>query len=301
MNTTIINQITILMLMLIVGIILRKKRIVTDEVSKGLSNILMNLTLPFMILYSFNFKFSTDMLQKGIMMLLYSIAIHIILIILSKLLYFKFENSKKSAFKFATVFSNCGFVGFPVTQGIFGNIGVFYTSIFLISFNVFIWSYGVMLFSSESDFKSIKKNLINTPLIFTALGIIIFLFSIKLPSPLLKTLESIGNMTTPISMLIIGAMLADVKLKDVFKGFDVYYLNFVKLIVAPLLVCAMLKILGSDKTLLEICVILVSMPTASLIGVFAEKYNSDKVTASKCVFLTTVLSIVTIPIVVSVI
>lgn len=301
MNNTIINQITILMLMLIVGIILRKTKIVTNEVSKGLSNILMNLTLPFMILYSFNLKFSADMLKKGIMMLLYSIAIHIILIILSKLLYLKFENSKKSVLKFATVFSNCGFVGFPVTQGIFGSIGVFYTSIFLISFNVFIWSYGVMLFSSKSDLKSIKKNLINTPIIFTALGIIIFLFSIKLPSPVLKTLESIGNMTTPISMLIIGAMLADVKLKDVFKGFDIYYLNFVKLIVAPLLVCVMLKMLGSDKTLLYICVILVSMPTASLIGVFAEKYNADKITSSKCVFLTTILSIITIPIVVSVI
>ncbi|MBP2032008.1 putative permease [Clostridium algifaecis] len=301
MNITIINQIVILTLMIMVGVVLRKTKIVTDEVNKGLSNILMNVTLPFMILYSFNFKFSMDMLKEGITIFLYSVGIHIFLIILSKLLYFKFENSKKSVFKFATVFSNCGFVGFPLVQGMFGNIGVFYTAIFTIPFNIFMFSYGVILFTGKSDIKSIKKNLINMPLMCTALGIIIFIFSIKLPSPLLKTIESIGNMTTPISMFIIGVMLADVKLKDVFKGIDIYYLNFVKLIVAPLLVSFILKSLGSNKTLLYICAILVAMPTASLIGVFAEKYNGDKINASKCAFLTTVLSIITIPFIMSII
>lgn len=96
-------------------------------------------------------------------------------------------------------------------------------------------------------------------------------------------------------------MLADVKLKDVFKGFDIYYLNFVKLIVAPILIYFILKVLGCDKTLLYICVIMVAMPTASLIGVFAERYDGDKLSASKCAFLTTVLSVITIPIIMSII
>lgn len=301
MNINVINQVIILTLMMMVGVILRKAKIVTNEVNKGFSSILMNVTLPCMIMYSFNFKFSIDMLKSAIMILFYSIAIHIILIILSKLLYFKFEDSEKNIFKFATVFSNCGFVGYPVIQGIFGNIGVFYTSIFTIPFNVFMWSYGVMLFTGKNDLKSIKKNLINIPLMCTILGIIIFIFSINLPAPILKTLSSIGNMTTPISMFIIGAMLADVKLKEVFKGFSVYYLNFIKLILAPILISVVLKLLGADKTLLYICVILVSMPTASLIGVFAEKYNGDKVIASKCAFLTTILSIITIPAIMTVI
>lgn len=301
MNINVINQVIILTLMMMVGVILRKTKIITNEVNKGFSGILMNVTLPCMIIYSFNFKFSMDMLKSAIIILFYSIVIHIILMILSKILYYKFEDSEKNIFKFATVFSNCGFVGYPVIQGIFGNIGVFYTSIFTIPFNVFMWSYGVMLFTGKSDLKSIKKNLINIPLMCTLLGIIIFLFSIQLPSSILKTLGSIGNMTTPISMFIVGAMLADVKLHDIFKGFSVYYLNFIKLIFAPSLICVVLKLLGADKTILYICVILVAMPTASLIGVFAERYNGDKVIASKCAFLTTTLSIITIPAVISVI
>ncbi|MBX4265009.1 AEC family transporter [Clostridium estertheticum] len=301
MNINVMNQVIILALMMMVGVILRKTKTITDEVNKSFSNILINLTMPCMIIYSFNFKFSMDMLKCASMILFYSIVIHIILIILSKLLYSKFENSKKNVFIFATVFSNCGFVGYPVIQGIFGNIGVFYTSIYTIPFNIFMWSYGVILFTGKSDLKSIKKNLINIPLICTLLGIIIFLFSIRLPSPLLKTLGSIGNMTTPLSMFIVGSMLADVKLKDVFKGLDIYYVNFIKLIVAPLLTYFVLNLLGANKTLLYICVILVAMPTASLIAVLAEKYNGDKVTASKCAFLTTILSIITIPVIMSII
>ncbi|CUH96600.1 putative membrane protein [Propionispora sp. 2/2-37] len=301
MNTTVINQVLILTLMMIIGVILRKKKIITDEVNKGLSDILMYVTLPCMIIYSFNFEFSMDMLKNAVLILFYSFLIHIILILLSKLLYCKLESSKKSIFSFSTVFSNCGFVGFPLAQGLLGSIGVFYTSIFTIPFNIFMFTYGVTLFTDKKDFKSIRKNLANLPLMCTLLGIIIFLTSTKLPLPLLKTLESIGNMTTSISMFIIGAMLADINLEDVFKGFDVYYLSLIKLIIAPIFSFAILDLIDADKTLTYLCVILVAMPTASLIGVFAEKYNGDKSTASRCAFLTTVLSIITIPGILSII
>ncbi|OPJ59399.1 AEC family transporter [Clostridium oryzae] len=301
MNINVINQIIILTIMMLVGVGLRKTKIVTDEVEKGLSSILMNLTLPCMIIYSFNFSFSINMLKKAVLILFYSIGIHIFLIILSKIAYFKLKDSKKSVFTFATVFSNCGFVGFPIVQGVFGNIGVFYTSVFTIPFNIFMWSYGVMLFTGERNLKSIKKNLMNPPLMCTLLGVAIFLFSIKLPVPVLNTLRSIGNMTTPIAMFIVGSMLANVKLKEVFKGGDIYYLNFVKLIAAPMLVYFILLILGCNRTLLYICVIMVAMPTASLIGVFAERYNGDRVSASKSAFLTTVLSVITIPVIMSIV
>lgn len=290
-----------LTLMMLVGIALRKTKIISDEVNKGLTGILMNAAMPSTILYSFNAKFSAGILKNAIMIFSYSIIIHIFLIILSKAAYFKMEDSKKKIFKFATIFSNCGFVGYPVIQGIYGSIGVFYTSIFTIPFNILMFSYGVLIFTEKSDFKSIRKKLTNIPTISIFVGVIMFLFSIKFPYPILNTLQGIGNMTTPISMLIVGAMLADVKLKEVFKGFNVYYFNFIKLIAAPILVCIVLMLFNANKVVLNICVILVAMPTASLLGVFAEKYDGDKVTASKSVFLTTVLSMFTIPAVISMI
>ncbi|MDD3224838.1 MAG: AEC family transporter [Clostridium sp.] len=301
MNINVINQVIMLTLMMLVGAMLRKAKIISDEVNKGLTGILMNAAMPATILYSFNAKFSAGVLKNAIMIFFYSIIIHIFLIILSKVAYFKMEDSKKKVFKFATIFSNCGFVGYPVIQGIYGSIGVFYTSIFTIPFNILMFSYGVLIFTEKSDFKSIIKKLINIPTISIFVGVFIFIFSIKFPYPIVSTLEGVGNMTTPISMLIVGAMLSDVKLKEVFKGFNVYYFNFIKLIAAPILVCIVLMLFNANKIVLNICVILVAMPTASLLGVFAEKYDGDKVTASKSVFLTTVLSMFTIPAVISMI
>ena len=301
MNSNVINQVIILTLMMIIGVILRKTRVITNEVNKCFSRLLMNLTMPFMIIYSFNIKFSMDMLKNAILVTIYSFLIHLILIILSKVLYFKFPESKKNIMKYATVFSNCGFVGYPVLQGLYGKMGVFYTSIYSIPFNIFMWSYGVMLFTGKKDLKSIKKNIINAPMISIFLGIIMFVFSIKLPAPILSTLGSIGNMTTPLSMFIIGAMLADVKFTEIFKGFDIYYVNFIKLIASPLISYAFLKLIGAPKQLINMCVILVAMPTATLIGVFAERYNGNKKDASKCAFLTTILSLITIPIIISII
>ena len=300
MNTIIVEQVIILILMMTVGFFLRKQGVFTNEVNKGLSYLLVNITLPAMILYSFNFAFSMELLTSAAIMLSCAFGIHISLILLSMLFYGHFSDPKKYIFKFSTVFSNCGFVGFPVVQGLLGNIGVFYTSIFTIPFNLFMWSYGVSLFMRQKSSGLWKNVLKNPPLIATMTGLLVFLLSLQLPSPVLKTLGSIGNMTTPISMFIIGSMLADVKPKDVFNDFSVYYLSVIKLLAAPVLTCYALRFFNTDPTLVAVSVILVAMPSATMVGVFAEKYNSDKALASKCAFMTTILSMLTIPLVIAI-
>lgn len=295
MNTT--NQVIVLTIMMMVGVFLRKKQIITDVVIGKLTFILINVTLPAMIIASFNFEFSMDLLKNASMMFLYSCIIHSALIALSTLSYLRCTDSKKCVLAFSTVFSNCGFVGFPIIQGLFGNIGVFYTSIFCIPFNIFMWSYGVTIFTGEKDVRNMIRKVVNIPFLCTGIGICLFLFSVKLPVPILAAAEKLGGMTTPISMFIIGAMLADVRPRDVFKGIEIYYMSFLKLIVAPLLCYAILRLLQADPMLICICVVLIAMPTASLVGVFAEMFNADRVLSSRCAFLTTVLSMVSVPLV----
>lgn len=297
MNNSVINQVEILTLMMIVGMILKKTKIINETISKGLSTILVNVTMPFLIINSFNFSFSKSMFNKGIAIFVWSLVAHLVLILFSKVLYFKFPNDKKSVMKFATIFSNCGFVGYPLIAGLYGKTGVFYTSIYSIPFNIFIWSYGTFLFTEKSEGNVFKKVFLTPPMISMAIGIIIFLFSIKLPVPIITTCESIGNMTTPLSMFVIGAMLADVKIKEIFSEFNVYIVNFVKLIAAPIIIWFILKTFNVDKTVLDICVILTAMPSATLVGVFAENYGGDKQCASKCAFLSTILSVITIPLI----
>ncbi len=300
MDNNVVNQVLGLVLMMAIGAYLRKRKIMNDIAMKAFTDVLLSVTVPCMVIYSFHLDFSREMLNNGIAMFLCAFVIHSFLIILSKLLYFKFDPLKRNILLFSTVFSNCGFIGFPLLYSLYGKEGVFYTSIFVACFNLFAFSYGVMLFTGKSSMtQAVKSLIVNPPLISTVVGIIIFLTGIKLPEAPLITLRAVGDMTTAISMFIIGAMLADVSIKDALKGVDVIYLSLMKLVVAPFLCYLLLKPFISNQTIFTIAVILVAMPTGSLTGVFAEKYNGNRSLASRCTFLTTVLSMLTIPVVIS--
>ena len=300
MDTNVVNQVLGLVLMMVIGGYLRKRHIMSDVVMKAFTDVLLSVTVPCMVIYSFHIDYSREMLDNGILMFIYALVIHIFLIILSKFLYYKFDPMKRNILLFSTVFSNCGFIGFPLLYSLYGTAGVFYTSIFVACFNLFAFSYGVMLFTGKTSiFNSLKSLLFNPPLIATGIGIVIFITGLKLPEAPLITLRSVGDMTTAISMFIIGAMLADVKFKEAIKGADVFYLCIIKLIVAPFLCYIILAPFITNQTIFTIAVILVAMPTGSLTGVFAEKYNGNRSLASRCTFVTTVLSMITIPLVIS--
>jgi malate permease and related proteins len=294
-NSNVIDQVLVLTLMAVVGVVVRKTGVVTDALRKGMVDLLVNVSLPFLIIGSFNFPFSMGMLKNAGVVLGYSVAIHAVLIALSAVVYFRYDHSRRRLLSFATVFSNSGFVGIPVVQGLYGGLGVFYASIFAIPYNFLMFSYGVMLFTGERDLRATLRNLVNPPLISTGVGLLIFLLSIHLPTVVVRTCTVVGGMTVPLSMFVIGSMLADVKLKDVFSGVDVYYLAAIKLIVAPVLIYKLFMLCGADHVQASVCVLLVAMPTATMVGVFAEKYDGDRMMASRCAFLTTVLSMVTIP------
>lgn len=252
--------------------------------------------MPCLIIKSFNVSFSSSLMINAWTILACSFIIHTLMIGFCHVWYYKVHILKKPIFHFATVFSNCAFIGYPLTHGLFGEIGVFYTSMFLIPFNLFVFTYGVMLFTGKAGIKSLLRDLsLNIPLIATFAGILIFSLNIEIPSFCLGPLTSVGNMTTPMSMFVIGSMLADAKIRDVFTGLDIYYLSLIKLIVAPLLCYVLIRCFIDDPTLLKILVLLVAMPTASLVGIFAEKYDGNRQAASLCAFITTVLSMITIP------
>ena len=296
-NLNVIDQVASMVLMMGVGAFLRKKQHLNDVVMKAFSNLLLSISLPFMIIYSFNIEFSKEILDSGLTMLWCALFIHVFLILLSQILFFRFDITKRYILHFSTIFSNCAFIGYPLAASLYGQLGVFYTAIFNICYTLFAFSYGIMLFTGKTNLKSL---IVNPALLSTILGIFIFLFSVKLPQGILITLQSIGSMTTPISMFIIGAMLADISIKEAFRGIDVFYLSLVKLFLAPILSYLLLRPLIDNKTVFTVAIIMVAMPTGSLCGVFAEKYNSNRSLASRCTFLTTVFSVVTIPVVITV-
>jgi predicted permease len=295
MNLDVLNQVFILTALMAVGVLLHKCKIITNELVRGLSLLLVNVAVPCTILSSFHFALTQTLMASALAVFGISAAIHVVLIGLAQLCFYRLPKGRRQVFIFATVFSNCGFVGFPLAQGLFGDIGVFYASIFSIPFNFLIFSYGVHLFGGLDESQSLWRKVANPPLIATMIGLVFFVATIRLPSPIAKTIINLGNMTTPLSMLIIGAMLAETKITAVFTDPQFYYLSLLKLIVAPLLVVVALAPFALDHTAAYTCIALVAMPSASLVGVFAQRYNGDTITAARCAFVTTVLSVITVP------
>lgn len=292
---TIVTQVIVLFLIMVVGYISRKRGFINTEVNKSLSELLLNVTLPFMIIASFNFKFSKDMLNLGIKLFLISTVIHTVLLLLGSIIYKRFNEDEYKVLWFITVFSNCGFMGYPVVESIYGKIGLFYAALFNIPFNILMWTAGVFIFSGRGDKQNLRKAILNPGILSVFIGLIIFLFSVELPTPIIKTLEMVGSMTTPLSMIIIGSTLADAKIKSIFEGFSVYFGSFIRLIAIPLTVYFILNLFGLKDFYLNIPVIITAMPAAANTVIMAEKYGGNPEYASKVVFLTTILSVVTIP------
>jgi malate permease and related proteins len=297
LNQAVINQVTILFILMGLGVFARKKGILGDEVKKGVSDLMLTIALPCMIISSFNQEFSTSMLLKAGSILLFSTATHIATYYIGNLLYFKSSEDKKNVLRYFTVFTNAGFMGYPVLQALYGTTGIFYASFYSIPARVFMWTLGVMLFAKKKQEGYLKQIFLNPGIIAVFVGFIPFVLSFKFPAVISQTLDMVGGMTTPLSMLLVGAMLADADIKSLFEG-EVFYGSFIRLIAIPVATLIILRAIGASGDVLGVTVVLTAMPAGSFTAIFAGKYNANEAFASNCVFVTTLLSIITIPIVI---
>ena len=293
----IVNQVVILFLIILVGLYARKRNIISEDMTGKLSTLLLQVTQPLLIISSFEFELSATMFKNAIIVLALSFFIHFFSMLLGKFLYIRCSESSKKVLKFVTVFSNCGFMGFPVLQSIFGSKGVFYGALYVIPFNVLALSYGVMVFTGKSDKDTMKKILTHPVIISVLAGMILFLMQIQLPKPVSEAIAMVGSMTSPLSMLIVGCLLASVPFKELFQGREVYIGSGVRLILLPLLMYGILSLLPLPKDVFQVCVILTAMPAAANTAIFAEKFGGDAMLASRTISISTILSIFTIPLI----
>jgi malate permease and related proteins len=297
-SIVIVDQVIILFLMMGTGFYARKRKMITDEGRKTLSDILVNITSPLLVISAFKLNFSADMVKNAMFIIAFSFTSMIILILLGKILYLRYKGDTNAVLRFATVFPNWGFMGLPVVQALYGKTGIFYGSLFQFAFQTFIWTYGVALISGKKDFKSMKSAFLNPGIVSVFVGFTIFLFSINIPGTIYRAIDMLGSITVPLSMIIIGSNMADVKFRDGFLKSEIYYVSFVRLLLIPFVSIIALKLMGISGPLLGTCVAMQAMPVATFAAIFSEKYDGDKYFASQCVFITTLISLVTIPLVI---
>lgn len=299
LNYKVIDEVIILSIIMAAGFFARKKNIVREESVSSLSNLLINITLPALLLSSFNYDYSPKMFVEAKRIFLYSFVLNLLIAFISRFLTLKYNKDSSKIIRFAAIFSNSGFMGYPVLEGLFGKIGIFYGAVFNIPLNIIMFSIGIMIYTGKKDMKTIKGVITNPAVISTIAGFLLFMFSIKIPTVLNEAISTVGSMTTPLSMIIVGCMLAEMKFEDIFKGSIAYYICLVRLLLIPAISFVILKLIRADSFMLQISVVIQAMPVAVLSPILAQKYNSDEKLASKSVFITTIFSMITIPVVVA--
>lgn len=293
----VINQVIILFLILFVGFYARKRNIITADMPGKLSNLMLQVTLPLQILSSFNFGLSKEILRNAFLLFVLSFLIHLFLMVIAKFAYLRYQEPVRNVLKYMTIFSNCGFMGFPVLQSIFGSKGVFYGAFYNIPFQILTLYYGVMIFTGKSDKNTLKRIVTHPIIISVVVGMVLFLLKIQLPGPVSEAFAMAGSMTPSLSMLIVGSLLADVPLRGILRGSEVYLGSAMKLIVTPLMIYGLLRLLPLQKEVMQICVILTAMPAAANTAIYPARYGGDTMLASRLVSITTILSIITIPLI----
>lgn len=295
----VINQMIQLFIVIALGYFLNRIGIFDQTLNKKLTTLLLSVTTPAMILNSVLSNQNNASLSEVAMVFVVAIAVFTIMPIVSFVLVkiMRIPVRQQGLYMFMTVFSNIGFMGFPVMQAIFGNEAVFYTAIFNMGFNLLVFTLGIVMmnYGSENKVELNVKNVLTPGVIASVVALIIYFMNLTFPVVIVNTCSMIGNITTPIAMLLIGSTLANMPIKEVFNDFRIYPYTIVKQVLLPILAFPILQFFIKDTYLLGITFIMIAMPVANSAVLFATEYGGDIKLAAKTVFITTLLSVATIP------
>lgn len=291
----VVSRIVSIFFLMVVGFAARKARVLDKALQKGLSVFVLNVAIPFTIIAGFDRSIPKSALPDLGIVALATALIHFAGIGAATLSYRRIEGGSRRVLSYATVFSNCGFMGLPVAESVFGKVGVMYTSIFVIIFQVFIWTYGVSLFSGGSPRDNLRTAILNSGNVSVLVGILLWILPFDLPEAARGAITHMSNLTTPLSMVVVGATLAEVPLAGILRGGRLWLGVAARLVVMPALFYGLMRISGFDSLPVRVAVFLTAMPAAAQSVMFAERYDADVSLASRLVFVSTVLSAATIP------
>lgn len=298
---TVSQQVLVLFILLFVGFICAKTKLVTEQGSKSIANVVLYFVTPCVIINAFQREYNPTMLIKLLISALCSAGILIFSIVVAELLFRKHDINKGVILKFATVFSNCGYMSLPLQQAVLGDDGVFYGATFVAMFNLFVWTYGLVVMKGKSEKKekgAVMKIIANPGIIGTTIGVVLFLCSVELPKLVSQPITYMAALNSPLPMLVIGYYLANANLKKAFSDVWSYVAMALRLVILPLVTLFVLLLCGIKGSLLVSLIIATASPVAAITTMMSAKYDRDTELSVSLVSASTLLSLVTMPLVV---
>ena len=298
MSQGVINQMIVLFGLMAVGYICNRTGVLDEVANARLSSFLLKAALPATIL---NSAIAQSDLQRSVVLSTMAVAVGVFLVTpalsvgVTKLLHLP------PTYQLMLNYSNLAFMGFPIIGGVFGAEYIFYGAVFLMVFNLHIFSFGVMtLQGGGGDLKTLGKKLLNPGIISAIIAFFIVMFHIHVPEQLTLVISGLGSVTTPMAMIVIGSQLGPVNFLEVLRKRDLYLMAVLKLAIYPAVIFGLLSlILGPGHILTKIATILVGLPVAGNVTMLCSEYGGDTALSAQGTCVSTLLSLLTIPVMLS--
>lgn len=295
---TVGEQVLILFLLIATGFLCGKIKLLNTKSVKSINDLVLYIVCPCVILKTFMRDFEADMLTGLSVSAAVAVFVHMFAALIAYLIFRGNDNVKNKVYRLAVVFSNCGFMSLPLQQALLGDDGAFYGAVYIAVFNICVWTLGVCMSSGDKKSLSPKKILLNPSITAVVIGIIIFILSIPIPEIISAPVNYLAAMNTPLPMIIIGFYLSQSKIIDAFTDIKGFICVGLRLVIVPLITLGVLTLCGIHGTVLITCVIASSAPVAATTTMFAAKFGNDTSLSVNLVTLSTLLSIITMPLIV---
>ncbi len=296
---TVAQQVLILFLLMGVGFACAKAKLLSDDAVKGCANLVLYIATPCVIIKSCMREFDLSMLWGFLIVVAVAAVNHLLLIGVARLCIHDADEGRRRVLRYATVFSNAGYMAIPLQQAILGEEGVFYCAAYVIVFNVFLWTYGLLEMSGDPKSLSLGKILLNPGIIGVAIGLVLFLLPIPVPDLVRDAVGHLAALNTPVPMLIVGYYLAQTDLRAALRDGRSYLCIALRLVVMPLVALVALLLCGLRGALLTSLMICISTPVATASTMFATRYDRQPLLSVNLVSLSTLLSVLTMPLLIA--
>ncbi len=296
---TVSTQVGILFILVFVGFFANKIKMFSSNTIKEITNFVLYIVCPCTIVNSYCREFDADMLRLFLITLSAAIVSFVVYGFIAHLIIRDRDKARQSLLRFGAVFSNAGFMAFPLLQAILGDIGLFFGAAYTSIFNIVVWTYGKILIGGTVKDITLKSVFVNPGVIATVIGVIVFVCSVTFPPVVKKPMEYLASLNTPLPMFVLGFQLANSRFN--IRGVAVYVSLFMKHLLMPALMMLGLYLCGITGDVLVAMVISVAAPSATMTSMFAEKFNPQTTSfAASYVSVSMILSIITMPVMIGI-
>lgn len=289
-----------LFILLAIGYYIGKKNILDSCARDKLTSLIIKIILPISIILSFQMELTVKMLYETMEVLLAAIGIQLLYLCLNKFLWKKFPENEAISCKYGTMVTNASFVGLPIATALYGSKGLLYASIFVLPQRIMMWAYGLPLYTGKSEKHMVRKILLHPCVASIFIGIFLMIFynmGYPIPEVMASAMKSLSECTTALCMIVIGGVMSEMKMSEFFDAHAFYFCVW-RLILIPIFILILLKLCPISEACRGVSVLLTGLPAPTTVVILAQQYNRKPRFASQMMFLSTLGSMITLPLVI---